>query len=170
MTEAIFNRIVAIVEDGTYGGASLGATGLRTFVESLDSIPKPCVLILPRGDSGWQKESGASFHVTSLSFDLYFYIKEAKAGNDAVGLADATNFNLLATKIFLSRPQLQLSGLADIPEIWGNITWQTTSNLANPILYPSSGVTSNQGAKYYWGFVIRLVVPYRLFIEMNSQG
>jgi hypothetical protein len=168
--ESVFNRIVAIIENGTYEGESLGAKALRTFPDSLDTIPKPCVLILPRGDSSWAWGSGASWYNTNLSYDLYFYIREAKTGADAVGLADADNLNLLATKIFLSRPQLQLVSYDDIPEIAGQITWQTTSSLGVPILYPSSGVSSSQGAVSYWGFIARLVIPYRLYITMSPQG
>ncbi len=169
MTEAIFNRIVDIIEDGTYGGSSLNAIALRTFPDNL-SVGDRQVLILPRGDSGYSHESGASFFTTIYSYDLYFYIQEAAIGADAVGIADAVNFNALASKIFLSRLQLQLSGQADIAEIAGEITWQTTSNLSTPILYPTQGVQSQQGAKFYWGFVCRLTVPYRQFITMSSQG
>lgn len=169
MSEAVFNRIVAIIENGTYdGNLSLGANavGLRTFPENLDSIGKPAVLILPRGDTGWIHEAGANEYKTNLSYDLYFYIQEAIVGNDAIGLADASNLNIIATQVFLSRPQLQLTGNSDIPEIMGNIGWQTTSNLATPIPYPPAGVSSSQGAKFYWGFIIRLSVPYRLYIRL----
>lgn len=169
MTEAIFNRLVDIIEDGTYESASLGAKALRTFPDNL-SMATRNVLILPRGDSGWQKESGSSFFVTIFSYDLYFYIQEAAIGRDAIGIADAVNFNSLASKIFLSRLQLQLTGQADITEIAGEITWQTTSNLSTPILYPTQGVQTQQGAKFYWGFVCRLTVPYRQYIEFSPQG
>lgn len=165
--EAIFNRIIAIIESGTYAGASLGFTGLRTFP---DVMQNQCVLILPRGDSGWTQESGSTRHTTTLSYDLYFYVQEALIGKDAIGIADASNFNTLATKIFLSRPQLQLLGQTDIGEISGSITWQTTSNLATPIPYPLNGISTQQGARYYWGFVIRLTVPYRFHIDYLPLG
>jgi len=169
MVEAIFNRIVDIIETGTYSGDTLEAIALRTFPDNL-SVGDRQGLILPRGDSGYAHESGASFFTTVYSYDLYFYIQEAAIGADAVGIADAVNYNALATKIFLSRLQLQLAGNADIAEIAGEITWQTTSNLSTPILYPSQGVSSQQGAKFYWGFVCRLTVPYRQYIIMSSQG
>lgn len=170
MTEAVFNRIVAIVENGSYESASLTNTkALRSFSDTL-SIGKRHVLILPRGDSGWVKASGASWYNTNFSYDLSFYIQEAKTGNDVIGIADASNYNLLATKIFLSRPQLQLSGASDLADIAGEISWQTTSNLALPIPYPPANVSSNQGAIFYWGFIVRLIVPYRIYITMSPQG
>jgi hypothetical protein len=45
MSDLIFNRLVAIIENGTYEGNSLGATALRTMADSLDLIPMPCVLL-----------------------------------------------------------------------------------------------------------------------------
>lgn len=165
--EEISNRIVAIVENGTYAGATLGFKGLRTFP---DTMQNKRVLILSRGDSGWVQESGSTRHRTILSYDLYFYVKEAALGEDAVGIVEADNYNILATKIFLSRPQLQLLGQTDIGEISGNITWQTTSNLATPIPYPLNGVSIQQGSKYFWGFVIRMTVPYRFHIDYLPQG
>lgn len=170
MSLAIFNRLVAIIENGTYNGSSLGAKALRAFPGTIDTLPKPVVLILPRADTGWSKESGAAYFITTLSYDLRFYIHEAKAGSDEVGIADTVNINELAAKIFLSRLQLQLSGSADIAEIVEEITWQTTSNLAVPIAYPPENVSSGQGASLYWGFIVRLTVPYRQFIDFSLRG
>jgi hypothetical protein len=170
MSEAVFNRLVAIIENGTYGGASLGAKGLRSFPDSLDAIRKPAVLILPRSDTGWVKDSGSGRFITTLSYDLRFYIKEAKTGADETGLADTVNINELAAKLFLSRLQLQASGLEDIAEIVEEITWQTTSNLATPIAYPPENVSSGQGARLYWGFIARLTVPYRQHIDFSLRG
>lgn len=179
MTEAIFNRIVGIVESGDYGGSTLRAKGLRSFPDSIDAIVKPktaaqnaqiAVLILPRADTGWVHGSGAGWFSTTFRYDLSFYIQRAKAGNDALGIADVVNLNMLAAQIFLSRLQLQLAGQANIAEIAGEITWQTTSNLAVPISYPPSNVSSGQGASLYWGFVAALTVPYRQFITFSSQG
>lgn len=172
MSLAVFNRLVAIIENGTYAGASLGAKALRTFPDSIDPIAKPTVLILPRGETEWVTADAWSYQ-TRYAFDLLFYIKQAKTGNDAIGLADAHNFNDRATLIFLARPQLQLAPVAtypDIPEIEGRITWQTTSNLAVPIAYPPSSVSSGQGASYYWGFTARITVPYRISVNLSLQG
>jgi hypothetical protein len=172
MSEAIFERLVAIVENGTYAGSSLGAKALRTFPDTLDGITKPVVLILPRANNTWQKEAGSSIYQTSLSYDMHFFIQEAKAGNDAIGLTDATNFEELATKIFLSRPQLQLAGQTPVylTQIVEDISLQTTSNLANPILYPPNGVSTSQGATPYWGFIMRISIPYRLEVTLSFEG
>jgi hypothetical protein len=175
MSDLIFNRLVAIIENGTYPVSGtptgLGATALRTMADSLDLIPMPCVLILPRGDSGWQIEAGASYYTTTFSYDLYFYVREVGSpASNEVGLADVVNLSMRAAQIFLSRPQLELAPkatYADIPQIYSRITWQTTSSLNNPITYPFQQVTSQDGAKFYWGFVIRLTVPYHDLITYN---
>lgn len=164
----IFNRIIAIIETGDYEGDTLGMTGLRAFPDSLDTSAKPpCCLPMERPDSGWQKEGGASEYKVTLSYDLYFYVREAGLGakEDAKGLAEARELRSLARKIFLARPQLQLSGQSDIAGIVDNILWQNTSNLANSILYPPFVATIQQGAKPYWGFVIRLSIPYREYVK-----
>jgi hypothetical protein len=171
MSEIIHNRINDIIENGTYGGNSLGTQALKSFVASLDAIPKPCALVLPRGDSGWQIESGASNYFTTFNYDLYFYVREmGKPSSDKKGIADVSTLSMRAAQIFLSRPQLELAPkatYADIPQIYSRITWQTTSSLNNPITYPFQQVTSQDGAKLYWGFVIRLTVPYHDLITYN---
>lgn len=179
MSEAIFNRLVAIIENGAYGSATLGAKALRSFPDTINPIVKPktatqtgqiAVLILPRADTGWVKGSGAGWFNTTFRYELSFYVHLAKAGNDALGIADAVNLNMLASQIFLSRLQLQLTGQAKLPEIVGEITWQTTSNLAVPISYPPANVSSGQGASLYWGFQTALTVPYRQYIEFLPEG
>lgn len=176
MTEAVFNRIVAIVENGTYNdiGLSTGGTTTKAARTLLDtfSIGNRHVLILPRGDTGEVKESGSGFYTTTLNYVLNFYIKEAKEGNDTLGIADATNYIDIAKRVFLSRPRLELAGQNPVQceGVYKDISLQITSSLYTPILYPPSGVSVQQGAIPYWGFVMALAVPYRRFIKHNVGG
>ena len=172
MSLAIFERLVAIIENGTYGTSgttSLSAKALRTFPDSIAPIAGNVVLILPRPDAGeWQAESASQF-TNRLSYDMHFYIQLISEQNQAKGIADAVNYADLATNIFLARPQLSLLPKAtypDIAEIENRCGWQITSNLSTPIPYPPANVSSGQGASFYWGFIARLTVPYRRYITL----
>ena len=172
MSEAVFNRLVAIVENGTYSGSSLGAKALRTFADSIDPIAKPCVLILPRANTGWQRESSGHWQ-TNISYELHYYVQPISQQNQVVGIADASNLEILASKIFLARPQLQLFNVTALPppdEVVGEISLSTISNLALPIPYPPSSVSSGQGASLYWGFIQRLVIPTRIYVDYLPLG
>jgi hypothetical protein len=169
MSLAIFERLIAIVENGTYGNASLGMKALRTFP---DVVPNRSVLILPRASTPWARESSAHWS-SVVSYDLMYFVQGlATNQNDALGIADASNFEVLATRIFLSRPQLQLFHVSALPppdEVVGELAIQTTSNLAVPLTYPL-GLSPQQGASTYWGFVQRLSIPTRLYVEYLPLG
>lgn len=171
MSLAVFNRLVAIIENGTYAGASLGAKALRTFPDSIDPIAKPVVMILPRASTVWARESSGHWSST-ISYDLVYFIQPVTEQNSAMGIADASNLEVLATKIFLARPQLQLFYVTALPppdEVIGELSIQTTSNLAVPINYPL-GLSPQQGATPYWGFIQRLSIPTRLYVEYLPLG
>jgi hypothetical protein len=170
MSDLVFWRIIAIIENGTYEGNGLGTTALRSLPSSLDGIPKPCAIILERPDTGSQIESGGSNYMTTLSYDLHFFVREiGSPESDEIGISQVGTLRSRARKIFLSRPQLELAPkatYADIPEIYSRITWQTTSSMNTPLSYPF-GVSPQEGGKLYWGFVIRLTVPYHDLITYN---
>jgi hypothetical protein len=172
MSEAILERLVAIVENGSYGGSTLGAKALRSFVGSIDPIAKPVVLILKKANSGWVKSAGHGIYQTNLICQMSYYIQAAGDGNQETGIADATNLELLATKIFLSRPQLQLAGQTSVylTDVVEEISLRTISNLALTIPYPPSSVSSGQGATLYWGFIHELTIPYQIPIELSYEG
>ncbi len=171
MSLAIFERLVAIIENGSYGGASLGAKALRSFPNSIDPIAKPVVMILPRASTVWARESSGHW-LSTISYDLYYFIQPVSEQNAVMGIADATNYEVLATQIFLSRPQLQLFYVEALPspnEVVGELSIQTTSNLAVPIFYPL-GLSPQQGASMYWGFVQRLSIQTRLYVAYLPLG
>ena len=171
MSLTVFNRLIDIIEQGTYGGASLGAKALRTLPDTIAPIANRSVLILPRASTAWARESSGHWSST-ISYDLYYYIQAVTKQNEAIGIADATNYEVLATRIFLSRPQLQLFYVTALPppdDVVGELSIQTTSNLAVPILYPL-GLSVQQGAIPYWGFIQRLSIQTRLYVEHLPLG
>jgi hypothetical protein len=174
MSEAVINRLIQIVEHGTYGTSgttSLNAKALRYLVGSIDPISGVAVMILPRGNNGWRRESSGHWQ-TDETYELSYYVQNIAEQNEVKGIADATNLERLATRIFLSRPQLQLfyvTALAAPDEVVGEISLQTISNLNLPIPYPPNA-TPTQGASLHWGFIHRITVTEREYIAYLPQG
>lgn len=166
----VLQRINDIAKVGTYGSATLGVNGLDTLVDTLDGLPFPLLVALPRAISLVEYSDASRFNM-DLQFDLRFYLQVMGKGNKALNIIQTYKYMEFATEVFLARPQLQLAGAnpVRIPEIAGNIEWQITSGLMQPIEWPI-GVSVARGGVNYWGFIARLSIPYRKLIKPKVQG
>lgn len=128
------------------------------------TLHPPCVLILPRQDSGYQKSGGRSF-LTEVQFDMHVFLAPVGTRLTAINSIEAVTLPDLFADAFLSRPQLQYNdnGIEDVVE---EIRFQIASDLARPLQYPL-GIPE---APRYWGFIVRLTIPYRQTIPMKVKG
>lgn len=128
------------------------------------TLQPPCVLILARQDSGYQK-SGARSYLVDVQFDMMVFLAPYGTRLTTINNIEAMKFPDLFADAFLSRPQLQYNdnGLEDVVE---DIRFQIVSDLARPLQYP----LGFPEAPRYWGFTVRLTIPYRQSIPMNVRG
>jgi hypothetical protein len=160
-------RIVDIIEQGTYGGDSLGMKALRLLTPSISNMKLPlCVVVLRQTNEfqsfgGTYQESNAE-----LGIDLRFYTADIRQ-SEALDIIQVTKYFELATNLFLSRPQLQHNNDNGIVYD-GSIRWQLTSDLSNAIPYPFNAPIEAQ--TFYWGFSARLTVPHTLGITPYPAG
>jgi hypothetical protein len=159
----IRDRIKTIIENDS------GLTGIfRVESEYPALIQPPAVLLFPRQDSGYQHSGGNRF-TTEVQFDIRVYLAEVGTRLNSINDIEVVTFPDLFATAFLSRLQLQYNdaGLTDgIEGVAGNLTFQIVSDLARTIEYPI-GV---QGAPRFWGFIVRLTIPYRTVITSKIRG
>lgn len=163
MRYEIIERINTIITNDT------GLTDVfRTYRDYPAAIQTPCTLIFSRQDSGYQHSGGNRF-TTEVQFDIRVYLAEVGTRLATINKIEAITFPDLFAEAFLSRLQLQYNdaGLTNgIEGVAGNLTFQIVSDLARPLDYPI-GV---QGAPRYWGFIVRLTIPYRTVIQSKVRG
>jgi hypothetical protein len=170
----ILLRIVDIIEDGTYGGESLGSLhdtdfvmkALRLIPPSIAGMPKPLCIPMLRQTTEYVPMAGDYQETQAeLVIDLRFYLADI-GGKDALNYIQMSKYSLLATQLFLSRPQLQHNDNGII--YGGSIRWQITSDLSNPLFYPFNA--PQDVAIPYWGFQARLTIPHTLGITSYPAG
>jgi hypothetical protein len=165
MRYEIRDRIKTIIENDS------ALTGVfRVYAgEYPANINLPCVVLLPRQDSGYQLSGGNRFE-TDVQFDLRVYLAEIGTRLHRINDIDIVTLPDLFAEAFLSRLQLQYNdtGLntASKGGVVRNISFQIVSDLARPIEWPI-GI---QGALRYWGFIGRLTIPYRQSIALKTRG
>lgn len=167
-------RIIDIIENGTYGGKTLGSLhaanftmkGLRLIPPSIVNMPKPLCIPMARSTTEYTPLSG-DYQETSAEevYSLRFYLSDIKE-NDALDYIQLGKYRLLATQLFLSRSQLQYNDNGII--YGGSIRWQIVSDLANPLFYPFNA--PQDVAIPYWGFEARLTIPHTLGITPYPRG
>lgn len=162
----ILLRLIDIVENGTYGGESLGMTALRLIPPSIANMKKPLCIPMMRSTTEYQPMAGDyQESQAEINYDLRFYLADIK-GNDALDYIQMSKYSLLATQLFLSRPQLQHNDNGII--YGGSLRWQITSDLSNPLFYPFNA--PQDVAIPYWGFQARLTIPHTLGITPYPAG
>lgn len=170
----ILLRIVDIIEQGTYAGETLGSLhntdfvmkALRLIPPSIEALPKPLCIPMMRQTTEYQTLAGDYQDATAeLVFDLRFYLADVKQ-KEALNYIQMSKYSLLATQLFLSRPQLQHNDNGII--YGGSLRWQITSDLSNPIFYPFNA--PQDVAIAYWGFSARLTIPHLLPIKPYPEG
>jgi hypothetical protein len=146
-----------------------GLTGIFRIEDEYPAmIQAPSILIFPRQDSGYQHSGGNRF-TTEVQFDIRVYLADVGTRLNSINNIEVVTMPDLFATAFLSRLQLQYNdaGLTSgIEGVAGNLTFQIVSDLARPIEYPI-GV---QGAPRFWGFIVRLVIPYRTVIQSKVRG
>lgn len=162
----VIQRIIDIIEDGTYLGASLGMKALRTIPPSIARIPKPLCIPMMRNTTEYQPSAGDYAESRAeIRYDLRFYLADINE-NEALDYIQMSKFSLLATQLFLSRPQLQHNDNGII--YGGSIRWQIVSDLSNPMFYPFNAPPDV--AIPYWGFQASLTIPHTLIIVPYPEG
>lgn len=159
-------RIIDIIENASYGGSSLGMKALRVIPPSIASLPKPLCLPLQRSTTEYDPLAGDYARAQSeLRYALRFYLADVRE-NEAIDYIQLSKYSLLATQLFLSRPQLQYNDNGIL--YGGSIRWQITSDLSQPLFYPFNAPL--QFATPYWGFEASLTIPHTLAITPYPQG
>lgn len=162
----IIQRIITIIENGTYLGASLGMKAAREIPPNLAGAPLPLCIPMMRSTTEYQPYAGDYQEARAeIRYDLRFYLAEV-VGNNALDYIQMSKYSLLATQLFLSRPQLQYE---DNGLIYGGSTrWQIVSDLSNPLFYPFNAPP--ELATPYWGFQASLTIPHTLVIQSYPEG
>lgn len=163
MVQEIINRINEIALNGAYNGETLGVQGLGFPPATLEGYQLPALIALPKSSGTWQT-SGAIGNYSDLLFELRFYLARV-GGNQKLDISQLYKYEPLARRVFLSRPRLQHND-SGLSLMGGEISYQVTSDLARLMSYPYGGNDTG----LYWGFIVRLTVPYRDYIQENING
>jgi len=167
-------RIIDIIENGTYGGVSMGAlhaTGytmraLRLLPPSIAMMPKPLCIPMLRNTTEYTPLAGDyQDSQAEVTFDLRFYLSDIDE-NKALDYIQLSKYSLLATELFLSRPQLQYNDNGIVSG--GSLRWQIVSDLSVPLFYPFNAPQNL--AIPYWGFQAKLTIPHTLGINLYPKG
>jgi hypothetical protein len=127
-------------------------------------VQPPAIICFPRQDSGYQHSGGNRF-TSEVQFDIRVYLADIGSRLQRINDIESVVMPDLFAEAFLSRLQLQYND-AGLDGVAGNLTFQIVSDLARPIEWPI-GVAS---APRYWGFIVRLLIPFRQVISSKVRG
>ncbi len=162
MRVEIHDRMNDIVENDTslrYNNEPIFKTFTDGYPSSLDETRLPCVMWLPRQDSGYERISGYN-RKTVIEYDGRFYYALAGTGLRTIQNIRILTLPDLIINAFLSRPHLDY-GDEGLSGLTGEIACRFISDLAVPLEYPIG-----KREPLYWGSIMRITIPYELSIEL----
>lgn len=163
MREEIHQRLNDIVQNDV-NLQSAGSPIFKVYIEDYPAILSerdlPCVMWLPRRDSGYTRQSGINYD-TDVEYEGRIYLSPLGTRLDTIQNIRVLRFPDLFAKAFLSRPMLGYGGDSGLVGMNGEISFKVTSDLARPVEYPI-GRRDN----LFWGFTIQLIVPFEQAIEV----
>ena len=162
MRSEIHDRLNTIVENDAnlkYSGNTIFKTFENEYPSRIDGTKLPCVIWMPRQDNGYDHLGGPVYR-TTVEYEGRVYLQQYGEGLSTIQNIRAIKFPDLFRNAFLSRPHLDynddgLSGMC------GEITFRIASDLLRPMDWPIGN-----RAPLYWGFAIRLTVPYEDTIDI----